>query len=135
MTGIHSRRDILQGPLFHSEAMSASKTRSETSGLLTPSYQSEGRVLPYFPAKRSVAGLSVNLVLQLPNSKLFINNNYYYLKKTLSCQHQVIPKMTHWPDSLLLLCRHKWVSPITLHLPALGLRFQVVPRPPTLQPT
>lgn len=82
MTGIHLRRDISQGPLFHSKAMSASKTRSETSGLPIPSYQSEGRVLPYFPAKRSVAGPSANLVLQLLNSKLFINNNYYDLKKT-----------------------------------------------------
>lgn len=55
-------------------------------------------------------------------------------KKNLSCQLQAIPKMTHWPNSLLLLCRHKQVPPVTLHLPALGLRFQMVPHPPTLQP-
>lgn len=42
-------------------------------------------------------GLSVHPVLQLVKSKLFINNNYCYLRTTLSCTHQAIPQMTHWP--------------------------------------
>lgn len=33
---------------------------------------------------------------------------------------------------LLLLCRHRQVPPITLYLPALGLRFQMGYHPPTL---